>query len=426
MVIAKSKTSITVAHYTKDQNISLDGGSVGKFKLQRFLLNAENNEKPCSILDFDRGVYHVVSQNSKTTRREHICRLLERLNETLYNVNVNNCEHIINYIMNGTQDVSGKEENRQGIEIPENAENPQDSPTKSRENKGTPTNDKDVQDQAEEKACFANCVNSAISDIKNFGLIHAFIISIIGAMVGSLMWNSRLKILTSAVLLLFRNETFLHENDTTSCTLTPFGKVTIEDVIRQLSETHSDLRHRNLFVASGVLNNISATMSSDYFICHTANYFANSIIRSTVFYIAGISITFEAIASSRYICFGLKSLREIISTKVINRLLIIQVCVIILTNALTGVVGWAILTFCEWNTLYVFYFVYIFGGVFLRFFITFATGCCLSQFSWLICNSECGATCSKGRHTKIMLIIQFIFAVVLMSLLFLVLIDKFL
>ncbi|VDI45906.1 Hypothetical predicted protein, partial [Mytilus galloprovincialis] len=100
----KEPVEVTIVHYTSSCDIFTERKSmaVGKFKSQTFTLG---DQLAKDLLDFDTGVYLIghpdVGENNDIQKR-----IYERLGEREYDFGWNNCEHIINYILSGTNNTS--------------------------------------------------------------------------------------------------------------------------------------------------------------------------------------------------------------------------------------------------------------------------------------------------------------------------------
>ena len=101
MIKSINDSDMTVVHYASA--ISFGGNTMGKFVTQRIALVRSTPNKPCDLLDFDKGVYIVTTDAVRRDPREAEQRLTERMNESAYDTRFNNCEHIINDILYTTQ-----------------------------------------------------------------------------------------------------------------------------------------------------------------------------------------------------------------------------------------------------------------------------------------------------------------------------------
>ena len=104
-----NKDQMTVAHYAyAPTHLAIIGASdtAGKFILQTFQFRERNPEKPCGLLDFLRGVYIVRRTADRRDRRDAIFRMVQRLDESKYNLSTNNCEHIVDDILYKTQQIN--------------------------------------------------------------------------------------------------------------------------------------------------------------------------------------------------------------------------------------------------------------------------------------------------------------------------------
>ena len=84
-----------VAHYAS----ACRGITMGKFVTQTLTFARRKPNKPCDLLDFDKGVFIVTNYAERREHREAEERWIERMNESAYDTSINNCEHIINDIL---------------------------------------------------------------------------------------------------------------------------------------------------------------------------------------------------------------------------------------------------------------------------------------------------------------------------------------
>ncbi|CAG2234894.1 unnamed protein product [Mytilus edulis] len=100
----KEIIDVTIVHYTSSCDIFTERKSmaVGKFKSETFKLG---DELAKDLLDFDTGVY-LISHPDVGEDNDVQKRIYERLGEREYDFGWNNCEHIINYILSGTNNPS--------------------------------------------------------------------------------------------------------------------------------------------------------------------------------------------------------------------------------------------------------------------------------------------------------------------------------
>ena len=92
-----NESTMTVAHYASA--MSGGGNTKGKFVTQTLTFAKNKPNKPCDLLDFDKGVFIVTTDAARRDKREAEERWTERMNESAYDTNINNCEHIINDIL---------------------------------------------------------------------------------------------------------------------------------------------------------------------------------------------------------------------------------------------------------------------------------------------------------------------------------------
>ena len=276
-------------------------------------------KKPCNILDFSEGVYIVSSSSERRSRHDAVVRLLERQNESQYNVCFNNCEHIVNDILYKT-----------------------------------PTSN-----QSESMVCCSNIIGGLL-DLRGIGVRIVTMVLIVSALLGVFIRQTLIRVLASAVVM------SLNEKGENACNATVLGTFIIRNVQKEINRTVAYLKNRQIEVNDGILGNITEMLSNSL-VCSTAD----SLARIEIYWLLVISIVFigcfEIILTYNHAYYGLGSLVGKISSYMIWKEFWLRIMSGCLANIAACFVGYFTLSTSAYNPYFIYFVTYVPSAVVLRY-----------------------------------------------------------
>ena len=221
IILSVNESKMVVAHY------SSTFGFTGRFILQTYKLAIDKPNKPCDILDFEKGVYIVQHPAERRGKIEAKSCLVQRLNESLYNTNVNNCEHIVNDILYRTE----------------------------------------MTNQADTRVCITNIIGSAINLMPNVSIQLCLSIFLIASMISTLARRSFNQILLSALLFPIADE----GNET--CDISNVGQNILGQLSMEVEKVKEVMLKLNYTFGENARDNITAMLDNSI-VCKFANEIA--------------------------------------------------------------------------------------------------------------------------------------------------------
>ena len=339
IILQIDERKMTVAHYT-DTFPVLAGiaNSVGEFVVDTFTLERNNTNKPCDLLDFSKGVY-IVTPNGKRVRRSHndaIFRLLQRMNESKYNVTTNNCEHVVNEILYEAH----------------------------------------LDNQADLTCCRSNIVGGIVNNIKNMGVKIVLLIPFLGALFGSLGRCSHVKILASAFYFYTTNE------GVDECVLSNLGQNTMNNIRKEIlgmKDVLEDVLKKHNYTFNGNVTSSLSEMLTNPLVCEAANFLSNNDASYILQLSIMVPLVIEMYLSLNVCVHYLGTLLGKILNKVITREYVVQFFAWVFANGTIGVLGYVTLTHGKSHPFIWFCVLYVLLGVVSRFLFTMVFGCILDK-----------------------------------------------
>ena len=275
-------------------------------------------KKPCNVLDFSEGVYIVSSSSERRSRHDAVVRLLERQNESQYNVCFNNCEHIVNDILYET-----------------------------------PTSN-----QSESMVCCSNIIGGLL-DLRGIGVRIVMMVLVVSALLGVFIRQTQIRVLASAVVM------SLNEKGENACNATVLSTFIIGIVQKEINRTVAYLKYRQTEVNDGILENINEMLSNSL-VCSTADHLA----RIEIYWLLFISIVFigcfEIILTYNHAYYGLGTLVGKISSHMIWKEFWLRIMCGCLANIVACIVGYFTLSTSAYNPYFIYFVTYVPSAIALR------------------------------------------------------------
>ena len=336
IIIRIDQRKMTVAHYTDTFPVFAGiAESVGEFVVDTFTLEKDRPDEPCDLLDFSKGVYIVTPLAERRNYNDLISRLLQRMNESKYNVTTNNCEHVVNDILYDTT----------------------------------------LENQSDSKCCKSNIVGGMINNVKNMGMKIVLLIPFLGALLGSLGRRSHVKILASAFYFSLAYE----DNDT--CALSNIGQNAIDSIQQEilgLTDILEDvLKKHNYTFDENVQSNVSEMLTNPL-VCEAANSISENDISDILFWAIAIPLLIELYLSENVLQYYMETLLGKILNKQIIREYAVQFFALILANSTVGVFGYIVLSYSSKPLIWLFV-SYIMLGAVSRVGFTMVFGCIVDK-----------------------------------------------
>ncbi|XP_063408344.1 uncharacterized protein LOC134691715 [Mytilus trossulus] len=208
---------LTVAHYTASLPISsYNDNATGKFVRETFRIT---NDETNTLLDFKKGVVLVTHKNyprSPEAIGKASTRLLCRLDEEAYHISCNNCEHIVNYILTGS----------------------------------------DFSSQVQNNRMIASLLSVVTAEIKDIGITKAIILSFLVSIVGANLRHAYVHIIVTTFISLIAHTANIH------CSFNTMENNILENARMHLSEAVSIPYIEGISNVSLIVDNIHNEMNN--------------------------------------------------------------------------------------------------------------------------------------------------------------------
>ncbi|CAG2250116.1 unnamed protein product [Mytilus edulis] len=360
----KEIIDVTIVHYTSSCDIFTERKSmaVGKFKSETFKLG---DELAKDLLDFDTGVY-LISHPDVGEDNDVQKRIYERLGEREYDFGWNNCEHIINYILSGTNNPS------------------------------------------RERISCVDCCNP-IANMKEVGLKTAVLVAFFGAIASSVTRFCYVSLLAASLIFMNANISSPEICD----------DIVGQNAIKEAKKAINDAMNLPFFPEIENSSTILADVISgldDKLICYLAKHLHQKVVRRTCEFGFSAAVSLETIFLFLNLFFSLCPLRKtILRNDVFCRIMFVKIFSGYLSITLAigaGVIGQFYLTPPD-----VWFFIIAFVACILfRFLLTWFTGCLFDLCCCCHCveSRGCCYYCEGGCQ------LTYVFSFVFITLLFLV------
>ena len=356
--------AVTVGQYTSSGEIFTENSKgIGKFVRQTILLG--QNKTP-NIFDFERGLYLIKKRNYPNTEDESTKaydRLDEMIDERRYEISSNNCEHSINYIL------TGKSTSSQG--------------------------------KCGKKWCIDLC-DAVIMDCRGVGLKIALLVAALGAIAGSLVRRTYVRIIVAAIV-----------SHTVGKEVGNCGKM-IGTNIREEAQRRIDLAKNDYDINAAItkenntiLNDMEDNLNT-IFVCEMAENLIYDAAYMTCGAAMVVSVGFETIFFLSYVCFSLipRRSRNRIDKKKYCRILFMRLFGGYGSIVITIIFGFFIFLNVDRPAIAFFGFVFVIG-ILLRYALTLIAGfsfdCCCSYWRDrcdLSCCSCWGGCCDVSWYKR--------------------------
>ena len=341
--LSGTETHFTVVQYTSSLPILTESDyGIGKFIRQDYIVSEDVH---CDILDYEQGLYKIEKpEYPKSTEHEKISeaygRILQRLEEREYSLSVNNCEHVVNFILTGNSDSK----------------------------------------QSRDRKPLADCCTVAMIDFKEVGFKTALIVSALGAIAGSLIRRTYVQVILAALVSLRAGFGVSEICDNI------FGKNIIKEAEREilLGKTlpNISLIENSSFFVEEMVNALDNS-----FVCHAASDLVIGVVFKIMIYSLCTANIIETIVIVSYACFHLRPLRQKFMTdKIFYRIIFLRCYggyTSIFLSIGIAIFGQFYLPRPQWS----FFFVVFGGGLVLRYGLTVLAG--VIYDSNLCCRTYC-------------------------------------
>jgi hypothetical protein len=355
--------AVTVGQYTSSGEIFTENSKgIGKFVRQTILLG----QNTPNIFDFERGLYLIKKRNYPNTEDESTKaydRLDEMIDERRYEISSNNCEHSINYIL------TGKSTSSQG--------------------------------KCGKKWCIDLC-DAVIMDCRGVGLKIALLVAALGAIAGSLVRRTYVRIIVAAIV-----------SHTVGKEVGNCGKM-IGTNIREEAQRRIDLAKNDYDINAAItkenntiLNDMEDNLNT-IFVCEMAENLIYDAAYMTCGAAMVVSVGFETIFFLSYVCFNLipRRRRRKIGKKKYCRILFMRLFGGYGSIVITIIFGFFMFLNVDRPAIAFFGFVFVIG-ILLRYALTLIAGfsfdCCCSYWRDrcdLSCCSCWGGCCDVSWYKR--------------------------